>query len=301
LWLRARRLDALPSALGAGVFAYGGYTVSQMVHLGVVSGLAWMPLGLWGIDEAVDRLDWRPLWKTALASAMCFLAGYPGSWVVYCANDLRLCPGQPCPLASCRGSVRRGRASLLLSMAQLLPRWKQGRSCDPGEVRWRPDKLARPDTLPRAELVRLQPAVRFAFSHGFYLYLGLSTIFAIGWALRRRILRPYRQPLIAAAFCMLLATNPFFLVYRVMEFFPFLIRTAQTYNFYEGVAAMAALITAIGLHDFLAHGTGKAAPRWVLPTTIAALAAWSTGKSASGGMAARSRRAVTRWCRLPWL
>ena len=46
--------------------------VSQMVHLGAISAMTWMPLGLWGIDEAVERRDWRPLWKTALASALGF-------------------------------------------------------------------------------------------------------------------------------------------------------------------------------------------------------------------------------------
>ena len=39
LWLRGRRMDVLPCVLGACVFAYGGYMVSQIVHPGVVSGL----------------------------------------------------------------------------------------------------------------------------------------------------------------------------------------------------------------------------------------------------------------------
>src|SRR5262249_55609192 len=84
-WLRARRLDWLPCALGAAVFACGGYMLWQIVHLGVAPALAWMPLALWGIDESVERRDWRPLWKTALASAMCFLAGYPPTWLSFCS------------------------------------------------------------------------------------------------------------------------------------------------------------------------------------------------------------------------
>jgi len=82
-WLRGRRLVPLSAAMGAGVFAFGGYMASQCVHGGVVTGLAWMPLGLWGIDEATEERHWRPLWKTAVASALCFLAGYPLTWTVF--------------------------------------------------------------------------------------------------------------------------------------------------------------------------------------------------------------------------
>lgn len=87
-WLRGRRLGRLACVLGGAVFDYGGYLLSQIVHLGVITGLTWIPLALWGVDDAVSRSDWRPLWKTALASALCFLAGYPPAWVAFCVTTL---------------------------------------------------------------------------------------------------------------------------------------------------------------------------------------------------------------------
>lgn len=42
--LRRLRLGPLPSLLGAATYAFGGQMASQMVHLGIVQGLAWLPL-----------------------------------------------------------------------------------------------------------------------------------------------------------------------------------------------------------------------------------------------------------------
>ena len=88
LWLhgkkpRARRLEGLACALGAGLYAFSGYLCTQLQHFGLVAAYAWFPLGLWGIDQAVERRSWKPLWKLMLASAMAFLAGYPPTWFVF--------------------------------------------------------------------------------------------------------------------------------------------------------------------------------------------------------------------------
>src|SRR6202040_2579191 len=83
LWLRGRQLDALACILGAGVFAYSGYLCLQLQHLGLVVGYSWFPLGLMAIDESAETRNWRPLLKLVVASALCFLAGYPPLWVVY--------------------------------------------------------------------------------------------------------------------------------------------------------------------------------------------------------------------------
>src|SRR5712692_8567869 len=63
LWLRHKQLHDLACALGAGVFAYSGYLLLQLQHLGLVCGYAWLPIGLWGIHQAVASRSWRPLWK----------------------------------------------------------------------------------------------------------------------------------------------------------------------------------------------------------------------------------------------
>ena len=109
-----------------------------------------------------------------------------------------------------------------------------------------------------------------------YFYLGLPALFAILWAARRHRLRPYVQALAVASFCLVLATNPDYQVYKLMARIPFLERMVQSYNFYEGVAAMAALLTAIALHDFFESAPRKPLPRWVMPGAIALLAVWST-------------------------
>ncbi len=77
LWLRGRELTPLACVLGAGVFAYSGYMLLQIQHLGLVCAYAWLPLGFWGIDQAARARHWRPLWKLTLAAAMAVLAGHP--------------------------------------------------------------------------------------------------------------------------------------------------------------------------------------------------------------------------------
>src|SRR5487761_2230751 len=83
IWLRNKRLHPFACALGAGVFAYSGYLLLQLQHLGLVCGYAWFPLGFLGIDEAIESRSWRPLWKLTAAAALCFLAGYPPTWFVF--------------------------------------------------------------------------------------------------------------------------------------------------------------------------------------------------------------------------
>jgi hypothetical protein len=276
LWLRARRLDKLPSSLGAAVFAFGGYMISQIVHLGTVTGLAWMPLGLWGIDEAVDRRDLRPLWKTALASAMSFLAGYPSSWLVFCTTAVLYAIAGRGRWRAAAGVCAAIGASALLAMAQLLPALTAssimavGEKYGGGMDRW---SYLIPFLVPN--WFDFNRHTQRPYPEALYLYLGLPAIFALAWALRRFRMRPYVQPLVPAIVCLVLATNVNFWPYRVIVKIPLLERVAQSYNFYEGVAAMAALMTAIGLQDFLKHGARKTPPHWMTAAAATALAAWS--------------------------
>ena len=276
MWLRGRRLDQIPSLLGAGVFAYGGYMISQIVHLGVASGLAWMPLGLWGIDEAVDRRDWRPLWKTVLASAMSFLAGYPGSWLVFCTTTFLYALAGRGRWRAAAGVCAAVAASLLLAIAEVLPVLDArsfmavGEKYGGGANHW---SFLTPFFVPNWFDFNLY--TRAPYPDAMYLYVGLSAIFAFAWALRRFQLRPYIQPLVPALFCLILGTNVNFWPYRVIVKIPALERVAQSYNFFEGVAAMAALITAISLQDFLKRTPVKTPPHWMTVGAVIALAAWS--------------------------
>lgn len=277
-WLRSRRLDNLACALGAGVFAYGGYMVAQIIHLGAESGLTWMPLALWGIDDAVERRDWRPLWKTAMASAMCFLAGYPPVWVVLCAVTFLYALLSRLHWRAALGTCAAIAASLLLAMIQLLPAFQASsfmvidEKYGGGPHTWR---VLIPFFVPN--WFDFNPGSTFAgIPDGtMYIYGGLATLFAILWAIGRHKFRPYLQIVVVSIFCLIWATNPYFWPYRAMKVIPFLIRIAQSYNFYAGIALMAALFTALSLNDYLESAPKKGAPRWQMPIAAALLAGWS--------------------------
>jgi hypothetical protein len=294
LWLRARRLDWFASAMGGGVFAFGGYLLWQIVHLGVATAMPWMPLAFWGIDEAVERRDWHPFWKTALASAMWFLAGYPPSWVAFCATILVYALASRAPWRAAAGATLAVAASLLLGMVQALP-----------ALEALPFMFTEPRYAgeTRSAIVPLFVANWLDFSRGssmnylagMYVYWGLAAIFAIIWAASRRNLRPYWQPLVAMAAGLMFVLDPHALIYWTIMQIPDLENAAQAYNFYEGVAAMAALITAIGISSFLERGPRKVAPRWLMPVAVLAMAVWSVRQFriwAQGGAFATGGRAV---------
>jgi len=121
LWLRNKKLAELASILGAAVFAYSGYMLNQLQHLGLVAGYAWMPLGLWGIDEAIQQKRWQPLWKPMVASTLCLLAGYPPTWFVFVVCMLSY--------AACRWKVAVGvvlaiASSLVIAAVQVFPTYE---------------------------------------------------------------------------------------------------------------------------------------------------------------------------------
>jgi len=275
MWLRGRT-GSLASALGAAVFAYTGYMVSQFSHMGVVCSMTWMPLGLWGVDEAVGRHDWRPLWKVAAASALSFTAGYPAAWIVYCVMVVAYALTSRIHWRAAVGVCLALAASMLLLMAQLLPAM-EARSrmllepkYGPGAYGWR---LLLCYLLPN--WFDFNPGHGTAFeSGGMYLYLGLPALFAFAWAVRRHRLLLHLQALICLAVALLLA-NPFSALVRDVERFPALDDIMQPFNFYAGAAAMAALITAVALGDFFKSGSRRALPRWLAPAAAAALTAWS--------------------------
>ena len=275
MWLRGRRLSVPAAALGGCVFAYGGYMISQMVHLGAISAMTWMPLGLWGIDEAVERRDWRPLWKTALASALAFLAGYPASWMVFGATNLLYALMSRERWRAAAGVAAAVAASALLAAAQWLPALEAtsftayAEKYGGGVENWRQLGLLLVPNLVDFNQHSLRPYLPFP-----YVYLGLPAIFAIAWAIRRREARPYLQALVPAAFCLLLAANPHQLVYRVLAKIPPLERVLQSYNFYEGLTAMMALVTALAIDDFLRRPAGAIARRWTPPSALVAMAIW---------------------------
>jgi hypothetical protein len=304
LWLRGRPTGPLAAAMGAGVFAFGGYMVSQCVHVGVVTGLAWVPLGLWGIDQAEERGRWRPLWKTAAASALCFLAGYPPTWIVFvttCVVYSLAGRGWKAAARVC-GALA---ASVLVTLVQGLPTLEASARAaladkyGGGVYSWR---ALIPYFIPNWFDGNRTAAAPYP-NDSMYLYVGLPALFAIGWALGRRRWRPYVPALAVSAVCLVMATNPGYLVYRLIFKVPVLEKSVQSYNFYEGVALMAALITALGVEDFLGAAASASArkSRWLAPVMAAALAGWALhqmwiwwhgGQFASGWSSVRETAAV---------
>jgi hypothetical protein len=298
MWLRGRS-GKLASCLGAAVFAFAGFMMYQMLHPGVVGAMTWIPLALWGVDEFVERRDWRLLWKVAAASALAFLAGYPAAWMVTCVIVVVYALGSRRHWRAAMGASVALAASALLFMVQLLPAM-EARSRMVLEPKYGPGAYG-PLTLLRAYLVPnwfdFNPGHPTYYDPGcLYLYLGLPALFAIGWAIRRHKLRPYWQPLLGLAAAFLLANPPHFLL-RLVERIPALNYTMQPFNFYAAVPAMAALITAIGIADFLETGARRSLPAWVLWGCATALAAWSFRELwiwRRGGMFATGSRAAVQ-------
>jgi hypothetical protein len=125
-WLRARELLPLACALGAGVLVFGGYMVAELDHVGVITGMAWAPLGFLGIEQAARGGNSRSLWKTIVASAMCFLAGYPPTWIVLCVCLLAYAASGPRPIPLLLKTGCAIASSVAVTMIQLLPAVREG-------------------------------------------------------------------------------------------------------------------------------------------------------------------------------
>jgi hypothetical protein len=274
-WLRANGLRAVSSAIGAGAFAFSGYMMLQLQHFGVVAGYAWMPLGLWGIDDASRRRDWRPLWKLAVASAMCLLAGYPPTWFVFavCAFVYAVC--RPRPFRTGIGAAGALAFSMLLAAVQLFPAIETS---------------AMKVFEPRYGSGFRDPAfytsyfVPNYFDFGFhvdrftnpgreYLYLGAAAIFGLICAVRA----PVRK--VAPAGAMLAVsliglTNPFDLVARVAGTSRLLVQICRDWYFLAGVTLAVAALAAAGVNAFLdsplADGRGSVQNRTLRLTAPAA-------------------------------
>ncbi len=294
LWLRARRLDWFASALGAMGFAFGGYLLWAIVHLGVTAGMPWLPLALWGIDEAAERRDWRPLWKTALASAMWFLAGYPPSFAAFTILAVLYALAGSGRWRAAAGTALAMAASLLLAMVQLLPTLEvQGSMFT--EPRYTGETRSAFLPLLVANWVNGNRSSPVHYLKCIYLYWGVAAIFALLWVLWRRNLRPLLQPLAVVAAGLFLVVDPHALVYWTIVWIPLLESGLQSFNFYEGVAAMGALITAIGIAGFLKRGSARTAPLWLMPVVVLSMAAWSARQMriwAAGGAFPSGGRAL---------
>jgi hypothetical protein len=273
VWLRDKHLAELASVLGAGVFAYSGYMLNQLQHLGLVTGWAWIPLALWGIDQAVEQQTWRPLWKVAVASALCFLAGYPPTWFVFAVCTVSYAAWR---WKTGLGVILALGASLFLAAVQLLPA-AEATSMKFFEARygtgWRIPADYLSYLLPNYFDFGLHRPHRDGWA-GDYWYLGAPAflgLIALAWRRRWGDLLP---ALTVLAVCLVMATNPFGMVWGVVQHSNLLAQICRDWYFLAGVTLAAALLAAIGLDHCLAQ-VRRPTPRWVVLAIIGLLLAWS--------------------------
>ena len=275
LWLRGKQLREVPCILGAGVFAYSGYVCTQLQHFGLVGGYAWIPLALWGVDQAVERRSWRPLWKVAAASALCFLAGYPPTWVVFAMIVGVYSLAGAWPWKAALGTVAGLVFSLLLCAIQILPTWETTKLRVPeahygGGVK-DPDMILS-YVLPNYFNFGLNmPVETNPFKD--YFYLGVPALLGLPFLIRRPKFRDLAPPFAVLAVSLLLAVNPYDIVWKVIEHSGLLADLLRAWYFLAGVTVAFAAFTAYALDHFLASKS-QPAPSWLAPASVALMAVW---------------------------
>ena len=279
LWLRGKRLADLPCVLGAGVFAYSGYMCTQLQHFGLVAGYIWMPLALWGVDQAVERRSWRPLWKVAAASALAFLAGYPPTWVVFAVavGAYSLVSGWrgKAGLVTTGGTIVALVFSLALCAIQILPTWETTALREPenhyglGIKDW---DMILSYLLPNFFNFGLNMPL-LTNSGKDYFYLGVPALLGLPFLVLRRRFRDLAPSLAILAATLLMAINPNNIVWNVIQHSTLLPDIVRAWYFLAGVTLAFAPLTAYALDHFLA-GKGRA-PSWFMPVSVALMAVWA--------------------------
>ena len=288
IWLRNKRLHPLACALGAGVFAYSGYLLLQLQHLGLVCGYAWFPLGFLGIDQAIESQSWRPLWKVTAASALCFLAGYPPTWFVFAVAMITYAAFSAWSgrawNAGLKTILAAGLAigfSLAICMVQILPTLEAS-ALKEYEPRYG-GGIHNPEFfvsyfIPNYFDFGIHSSIT-AHPGGEYLYLGAPAFFGLlCLAIMRRDKRSPNRPLLPLFAVLVVGfvalTNPFNLVFLAVMKSYWLSQICRSWYFLAGITPAIAALTAIGLDRFFASAR-KPLPAFLAPGAIALLAAWS--------------------------
>ncbi len=276
LWLRGKRLAELGCIFGAGVFAYSGYLCTQLQHFGLVAGYIWLPLALWGIDQAVERRSWRPMWKVAAASALCFLAGYPPTWMMFAVVAGAYSLAGAWRWKASAGTIASLVFSLLLCAVQILPTWETTGLREPeahyglGIQGW--------DTI-------LSYVLPNYFNFGLnvpldtnpfkdYFYLGVPALLGLPFLILRRRFQDLAPALAVLATCLVMAGNPFDLVWQVIRHSSLLPDVLRSWYFLAGVTLAVAALTAYALDHFLSGKRGRL-PAWIGPASVGAMAVWA--------------------------
>jgi len=279
LWLSRRQLKPLACVFGAGVFAYSGYLCTQLQHFGLVGTYAWMPLALWGIDEAAEQRSWKPLWKVTLAATLAFLAGYPPTWTVFAVMagtyallrlDVRSAPRLAAGVVVCFV------VALAICAVQVLPVWEATQFRAP-ENRYgggfKDPMFFLNYVVPNYYDFSISAPVQ-PLGGNDLLYLGAPGIAGVVLALfarRWRTMLPLAGMVVVS---LVFAINPFDVVWVLVKQSTLLTDLVRDYYFLTGTALGLAALAAHGL-DHVLNSPGKQAPRWLLRLSLLLLALWA--------------------------
>ncbi len=253
LWFQGRGLRAEAAVLGAAAFAFSGYMMIHLQHFGIACGMAWVPLALWGIDEAARSGHWRPLWKTALGGALVFLAGYPPFFVVFlvCAfvyglRSVRLAAWTAAALALTLG----------IAAVQLLPSLESTALME-REARYGAGEF----NLSWLYSMILPAYYDFSMTapvkKGDYYYVGAAAMLGLILLPFGRRWRRAGPALAVLAASVILFTNPWNLVWRTVEPLPIVSHTLRAWYFMGGIILGVAALAAEGLDSFMDRFTRK--------------------------------------------
>jgi len=278
VWLRQKGLRDMASVLGALVYAYSGYMCEQLQHFGLVVAYAWLPLAWLGVDQAEREGSWKPLWKVAVASALAFLGGYPPTWLVVAVVVgvyTVVSPGRWPTVAGVFGALV---FSLALCGVQLLPTWDATHFREP-ELRY---GIGVKD--PMFYLSYLVPnyfdfAIDVPPDRNFgkqYMYLGAPGILGVLLALWSRRWRAILPGLAVVAVSLIIAINPYAIVWDSIKFSSLLSDIVRSGYFLAGVTPGCALLAAIGLDVFLERQSSV--PGWLPKIAVGAMAVWGVSE-----------------------
>jgi hypothetical protein len=255
-WLgRVRGLHPVAAILGSGIFAFSGFVLLDLQHLGLICGYAWMPLGFASIDQAATARVWNPLWKLSLAFSMCVLSGYPPMWVVFCVCMAAYAAALESSARRLIGATAAMAFALPVCAIQLVPALEATRLKIP-EIKYGPSSGVKD---PRFYISFITPNY---FDFGLnvdihknpgkeYLYLGASALVGLGILVFKR--KPLRKAASSGAVLfvsLIFLTNPFGLLGRAVEG-SFLAQVFTDWYFLAGITAGVAGLAAIGLDAYL--------------------------------------------------
>lgn len=265
-WFKARGYEPLACWLGAAVFAYSGYMMTQLQHFGLVCGVAWWPAAFQAVDDAAARRSARPLWIVSGVSALVILAGYPPLWAAFAVFI--------CAYAMSAGVLLRTAGALAFSLAlaavQLWPAIEANRlvahfSHYGAGVRDIAQYLT--FVLPNYHAFGLN--VPIETNRGLdYWYLGAPGILGILFS-RREVWGAW---LVAAA-ALFFLTNPWLVVSEFVERYPMVASALRSWYFMPGLTAGAALLAASGWNHILSRPR-RTASTGLLCVLLLAATAW---------------------------